>query len=87
MLTLDELLTHPDQPSKDCVVDFETKTIREVRDVIASEGLSAGYRYADKYPHPRLWKLLAQVRKAVWLLKVALHCIIFMGSNLQFFSC
>ncbi len=31
----------------------------EVRDKVVAEGLNAGYAYAEKHPHPRLWKLLA----------------------------
>ena len=58
-VTLDELLLHPEQPSKDCVVDFESKSLREARDEIISGGLTGGYAYADRNPHPRLWRLLA----------------------------
>jgi WD repeat-containing protein 35 len=58
---LDDLLLHPDQPTRSCVVDFETKSLREVRERIAVAGLQAGYTYADKHENaaPRLWRLLA----------------------------
>ena len=59
VVTLDELLVHPDQPNKDCVVDFESKSLREAREEIISGGLQAGYAYVDRNPHPRLWRLLA----------------------------
>ena len=59
VVSLDELLVHPDQPNKDCVTDFESKSLREARDEIISGGLQAGYSYVDRNPHPRLWRLLA----------------------------
>ena len=61
-ISLDELMVHPDQPNREWVVDFETKTLRDTRDVIHSQGLNVGYSVVDKSPHPRLWKLLAHVR-------------------------
>lgn len=59
VVAMDTLMMHPDKISRDCVVDFETKSLREVRDVIIAEGLQGGYIYAEKHSHPRLWKLLA----------------------------
>lgn len=59
VVTLDELLSHPEQPTKDCVIDFETKTLREARDAVASQGLHAGLSYAERTPHPSLWRLFA----------------------------
>lgn len=57
---LDELLVRPEQPDRECVIDHETKSLREARERIVSDGLQGGYSYADKAPHPRLWKLLAE---------------------------
>lgn len=60
VVTMDTLIQHPEKtPSKECVIDFESKSLREVRDVINSDGLPAGYSYAESNSHPRLWKLLA----------------------------
>lgn len=59
VVALDELLVHPDQPSKEYVADFESKSLREAREEIISGGLLAGYTYVDRHPHPRLWSLLA----------------------------
>jgi WD repeat-containing protein 35 len=59
VVAMDSLVMHPDKISRDCVIDFETRTLREVRDVITTEGLQGGYVYAEKHSHPRLWKLLA----------------------------
>ena len=59
VVAMDTLMMHPDKITRECVVDFETRSLREVRDVIAAEGLQGGYIYAEKHSHPRLWKLLA----------------------------
>lgn len=59
VVALDSLVAHPDKISRDCLIDFETRSLREVRDVITTEGLQGGYVYAEKHSHPRLWKLLA----------------------------
>ena len=61
VVTLDELLLHPEQPNRDCVIDFETQTLRDARDTIQAKGLASGYASVDKASHPRLWKLLAHV--------------------------
>jgi WD repeat-containing protein 35 len=59
VVALDTLVAHPDKVTKDCLIDFETRTLREVRDVVTTDGLQGGYVYAEKHSHPRLWKLLA----------------------------
>ena len=65
VVTLDELLLHPEQPNRDCVIDFETQTLRDARDTIQAKGLAAGYASVDKASHPRLWKLLAHVSLSI----------------------
>ena len=59
VVAMDTIMMHPDKISRECVIDFETRPLREVRDVITTEGLQGGYVYAEKHSHPRLWKLLA----------------------------
>jgi WD repeat-containing protein 35 len=62
---LDEILKQPIEqqpqpPSRDLVIDFESKSLREVREKMTSEGLSAGYQVAERTPHPRLFRLIAE---------------------------
>lgn len=59
-VNLDDLLLVPETPDKDCVIDYESKDLREVRDKIAAENVMAGYNLANNNPHPRLWKLIAE---------------------------
>ena len=56
---LDELTAHPDPPNKDCVIDHESRLLREAREEIISSGLMGGYSYIERNPHPRLWRLIA----------------------------
>jgi WD repeat-containing protein 35 len=48
VVTMDDIIAHPDKISRDSVVDFESRTLREARDIVAAEGLHAGYVYAEK---------------------------------------
>jgi len=57
---LDDIMQQPDKPTTDMVVDFETKSLRDVREYIDSAGLADTYTYIEQNPHPRLWRLLAE---------------------------
>jgi WD repeat-containing protein 35 len=59
VVALDTLFQHPDKPSRELVIDFESKILREIRELVAHEGLSKGYAQVELHPHPRLWKLIA----------------------------
>ena len=59
-VTLDELLTLPDEPKREHLVTFEMKTLRDLREHISMGGLSAGQSFAQKHSHPRVWRLLAE---------------------------
>ena len=76
-MSLDDLLLHPDQPNRSCVVDFETRSLREVREKIAAGGLQAGYASAERVSgglgHPRLWRLLVIPSSDLF------HCFVLMG--------
>ncbi|GBG63808.1 hypothetical protein CBR_g39592 [Chara braunii] len=57
---LDEVMKQPDQPEKDLVVDFETKSLRDTRQILATVSLQDAYTYVDEHSHPRLWRILAE---------------------------
>ena len=64
-VVLDEILKQPIEqqpqpPERDLVVDYESKSLREVREKMNSEGLAAGYEVAEESPHPRLFRLIAE---------------------------
>lgn len=73
---LDEILVTPDKPERDYIVDFETKALRELRDVINQSGLETGYVYATKNPHSRLYRILAEQSLEALELTMAEKCFV-----------
>ena len=59
-IMLDEVMATPDNPDKDMVLDFETKSLKDARELITNVGLSEATLFIDQHPHPRLWRLLAE---------------------------
>jgi len=57
---LDEVMQNPEQLEKELVLEFETKSLRDVRELLGNVGLRDTYQYVDEHPHPRLWRLLAE---------------------------
>jgi len=57
---LDEILAQPINPTPDMVVDFPTKSLRDVREMLHTVGVDDAYEYIEAHPHPRLWRLLAE---------------------------
>lgn len=55
---LDEVMASPDKPEKDMMIDYETKTLRHVRDLL-NVGLDDALQEIEENGHPRLWKLLS----------------------------
>eukprot|EP00756_Hemistasia_phaeocysticola_P065639 Hpha_TRINITY_DN8695_c0_g1::TRINITY_DN8695_c0_g1_i1::g.168905::m.168905/K19674/WDR35, IFT121; WD repeat-containing protein 35 len=67
-VVLDEVMAEPEHPQKDCMVSFETKSLRDTRELLSTkptpaeqkEAFRDAYEFIDKHPHPRLWSLLAE---------------------------
>eukprot|EP00906_Rhabdomonas_costata_P037007 RCo051982 len=57
---LDEIMLDPDHPQKDHVVLFETKSLRDTRELLNSVSIADAFAFIEDNPHPRLWKLLAE---------------------------
>ncbi|DAZ96060.1 TPA: hypothetical protein N0F65_005838 [Lagenidium giganteum] len=57
---LDEVLANPEQPEKSMVIDFETRSLRDARELLDNVGLAEACEYIQDHPHPRLWSLLAE---------------------------
>lgn len=76
---LDEILLSPDKPEREYIVDFETKALRELRDIISQSGLEVGYIYATKNPHSRLYRILAEQSLEALELTIAEKCFVKIG--------
>eukprot|EP00472_Partenskyella_glossopodia_P003555 CAMPEP_0197515860 /NCGR_PEP_ID=MMETSP1318-20131121/846_1 /TAXON_ID=552666 /ORGANISM="Partenskyella glossopodia, Strain RCC365" /LENGTH=784 /DNA_ID=CAMNT_0043064331 /DNA_START=21 /DNA_END=2375 /DNA_ORIENTATION=- len=62
---LDEIMKNPqtfirDKPDE-CVVTFETKSLRDTKELLATTPMSEAYSFIEEHPHPRLWRILAEV--------------------------
>jgi len=57
---LPALLGDPDNPTKENIVEMETKSLRDSRDLLEKVGIDDAYQFILDNPHPRLWRLLAE---------------------------
>lgn len=57
---LDEILANPDQPDKGMIIDFQTRSLRDAKELLDNVGLAEACEYIQDHPHPRLWALLAE---------------------------
>mmetsp|Transcript_20542 Transcript_20542/g.58181 ORF Transcript_20542/g.58181 Transcript_20542/m.58181 type:complete len:1228 (-) Transcript_20542:92-3775(-) len=58
---IDEVIQNPEEPRKEVLLDFETKSLRDTRDILTKvSNLKDAFKYVDDNPHPRLWRLLAE---------------------------
>ncbi|CAE7910264.1 Wdr35 [Symbiodinium sp. KB8] len=53
---IDEVIQNPENPRKEVLLDFETKSLRDTRDILTKvSNLKDAFNYVDANPHPRLW--------------------------------
>lgn len=57
---LDEILANPEQPDKGMIIDFQTRSLRDAKELLDNVGLGEACEYIQDHPHPRLWALLAE---------------------------
>ncbi|TPX70337.1 hypothetical protein SpCBS45565_g01735 [Spizellomyces sp. 'palustris'] len=55
---LDEIMLQPDTPSREQLINIETKSLRDTRNILSQVGLADGHQFVEDNPHPRLWKLI-----------------------------
>ena len=58
-VVLDEIMAEPEHPQKDCMINFETKSLRDTRELLKTT-ITDAYDFIEKNAHPRLWSLLAE---------------------------
>ncbi|TMW62517.1 hypothetical protein Poli38472_005135 [Pythium oligandrum] len=57
---LDEILANPEQPERSMIIEFQTRSLRDAKDLLDNVGLAEACEYIQDHPHPRLWALLAE---------------------------
>ncbi|KAI0210975.1 WD repeat-containing protein 35 [Lamellibrachia satsuma] len=73
---LDEIMSDPDSPTKDDVMDIEVKSLRDTRDLLEKVGIEDAQQFIEDNPHPRLWRLLAESALEHLNLKIAEHAFV-----------
>ncbi|CCW68470.1 unnamed protein product [Phytomonas sp. Hart1] len=56
----DELMLDPERPRKEYLVDFETQTLRDMRETLEKESIDKAFAFVNKDPHPKLWSIFAE---------------------------
>ncbi|KAI8474040.1 MAG: intraflagellar transport protein [Monoraphidium minutum] len=58
---LDDVMAAPEAPDLSCIADYETRSLRDTRALLASGASAASSAsFVSDNPHPRLWRLLAE---------------------------
>ncbi|KAJ3332051.1 WD repeat-containing protein 35 [Blyttiomyces sp. JEL0837] len=56
---LDEIFKDPETVTKDLIINIDSKSLRDTRNILSQVGLMEGLQFVEDNPHPRLWKLVA----------------------------
>ena len=54
------MLLYRTSPRQDYILDLETKSLRDARDILETVGVEDALQYIQEHSHPRLWRLLAE---------------------------
>ena len=57
---MDDIIGKPEDPKKEFIVKFDTKSLRDTRQLIESVPISEVFQFIEDNPHPRLWRDLAE---------------------------
>jgi WD repeat-containing protein 35 len=58
---LDEIIkAEGNMKSSEIIIEFETKLLKEVKDMINKQGVKEAFTLVEGSPHEMLWKLIAQ---------------------------
>jgi len=76
---LDQLMREPEERSKDHLLKFETKSLREARELLEKVSLADAYAFVEGNAHPRLWRLLAEAALQTLELGVAEKAFVHYG--------
>jgi WD repeat-containing protein 35 len=57
---IDDLMQQPDQPDAEFMIVYETRSLRDTRDLLKSTTMDNAYAFADTTSHTRLWRILAE---------------------------
>jgi WD repeat-containing protein 35 len=59
-VSLEDVMRRPDAPEGEQLLHLETKSLRDLRAILADASLADCAQFVEEHAHPRLWKLLAE---------------------------
>ncbi|KAL2612195.1 hypothetical protein R1flu_023887 [Riccia fluitans] len=68
---LDEVMRQPEQPGKEHVFNYETKSLRDTQQMLKAVEIQDAFIYIEEHSHPRLWISLAEYALETLNLSVA----------------
>lgn len=60
VVLLDDIMQRPEKPSITDVVVYDTKALRDTRELIEKLTLQDAIQFIEQNSHPKLWRLLAE---------------------------
>jgi len=57
---MDEIMLEPEVPDKEFLLNFETKSLRDTRSLLATVPIQEAFQFVEENAHPRLWRILAE---------------------------
>lgn len=57
---LDEVMMQPDNPEKELILTYDTRSLRDARNLLSTCSTQDAYSFIDSNSHVRLWGLLAE---------------------------
>ena len=57
---IDEIMKNPEHPDVEFMTTYETKSLRDTRDVLRDVDVKAAFQFVEDNPHPRLWRLIGE---------------------------
>eukprot|EP00798_Chlamydomonas_sp_ICE-L_P009063 gene9063-16189_t len=57
---MDDIMQQPDQPDMEFMTMYETRSLRDTRDLLKTTSMEDAYSFVDGNCHPRLWRILAE---------------------------
>ncbi len=57
---LDDIMQQPDQPDMELMIMYETRSLRDTRDLLQTTSVEDAFAFVENNSHPRLWRILAE---------------------------
>ncbi|GAX81565.1 hypothetical protein CEUSTIGMA_g8993.t1 [Chlamydomonas eustigma] len=57
---IDDIMAQADQPDTEFMTMYETRSLRDTRDLLRTTKIEDAYSFVDSNSHPRLWRILAE---------------------------